>query len=75
MNNSAVKETCFLSHFLGRDNDECDPFTAQLHGSQSSCYFSTLTANAGIDLNTSLVQCFGPNLNDLVGGDTLQITG
>ena len=75
VNNSAVKEICFLSHFLRRDMDQCDPFIAQLHGSQSNCYFSTLTANARVDLNTSLVQCFGPNENDLVGSDTLQIVG
>ena len=78
-NNSAVREICVFSHFLGRDRipDQCGPFTAQLHleGLGSSCYFSSFTAIARTELNNSLVQCLGPSVSHLVGSDTLKIIG
>ena len=53
--------------------------SGSLFGTSATSYSSTLSGTATLELNGTLIECFGPHLNrdpgNRVGDSTLQILG
>ena len=58
---------------LAQESGMCGPFLVQATGSDGDCYTSTLTVNASLELNGTVIQC--SHLGVEVGRRTLLVAG